>query len=213
MATLVAVATILVIFKPVTTAISYQGSTRTVSQIHLAQGKTSASMTVSWVTPSSISSTFSPSLKPTALNYIRNIKLDKLLLRGKANGSREKSVQSQEASLDGVERLQQDYSNEVRYSTVTSNIHLSASGYSTSYVFNYRKLENYTSGVLHHTFLTNLLPSTVYYYRCGDFSTGSDSDVSGITLHGCYNGNLEKCCFEINSIESKQNELCCKVNY
>jgi Purple acid Phosphatase, N-terminal domain len=192
MATLVAVATILVIFKPITSAISYQSSHRTVSQIHLAQGKTSASMTVSWVTPSSISSEFSPSLKPTALNYIRNVKLDKHLFRGKADGSREKSLKSQEASLDGVEHLQQDYSNEVRYSTVASNMYLSAVGYSTSYVFNYRKLENYTSGILHHTLLTNLLPSTVYYYRCGDFSTGSDSDVSGNKLHRCYSGNLDK---------------------
>jgi Purple acid Phosphatase, N-terminal domain len=180
MATLVAVATILVIFKPITSAISYQSSPRNVSQIHLAQGKTSASMTVSWVTPSSISSTFSPSLKPAALKYIRNVKLDKLSLRGKVDGSWEMSVKSQEASLDGVEHLQQDYSNEVRYSTVASILDLSAVGYSTSYKFNYRKLENYTSGILHHTLLTNLMPSTVYYYRCGDFNTGSDSDVSGI---------------------------------
>ena len=206
MATLVAVATILVIFKPITSAISYQSSPRTVSQIHLAQGKTSASMTVSWVTPSSISSTFSPSLKPTALNYIRNVKLDKLLLPGKADGSRDNSVKSQEASLDGVEHLQQDYSNEVRYSTVASNINLSAFGYSTSYVFNYRKLENYTSGILHHSLLTNLQPSTVYYYRCGDFSTGSDSDVSGIKLHGCYNKNPDTECIETNFIVSKQKE-------
>ena len=180
MATLVAVASILVIFKPIIGAISYQSSPRTVSQIHLAQGKTFASMTVSWVTPSSMSLTFSPSLKPTALNYIGNVKLDELLQREKAGGSREKSVTPQKASLDGIEQLQQDNSNEVRYSTAASNMDLSAVGYSTSYNFNYRKLENYTSGILHHTVLTNLLPSTVYNYRCGDFNTGSDSDVSGI---------------------------------
>jgi hypothetical protein len=179
MATLVAVATILVIFKPITSAISYQSSP-TVTQVHLAQGKTSASMTVSWVTPSSISSTSAPSLQPAALYDVRDVKIGKLLLRGKTDGVREKSVTSQKASFDGIEQLQQDYSNEVRYSTVASNMDVSAVGYSTSYVFEYRKLENYTSGILHHTVLANLLPSTVYYYRCGDFTTGSDSDVSGI---------------------------------
>jgi hypothetical protein len=136
-------------------------------------------MTVSWVTPSPISSTSSPSLKPAALKHSRDTKSDYFSNRQRRDRFGDKLLTSKRVSVDTKELLQQDYSNEVRYSTVASNMYLSAVGYSTSYKFNYRKLENYTSGILHHTVLTNLLPSTIYYYRCGDFNTGSDHDVSG----------------------------------
>lgn len=104
-----------------------------VTQVHLAQGITSASMTVSWVTPTV--SRFSPS-----------------------------SISKK---------------SEVRFSTNPSDLSKYSSGYSTSYTFNYMKLQNYTSGQLHHTVLENLSPSTRYYYMCGDFSTQSHRDVSG----------------------------------
>ena len=184
-ATLLSVATIPVIFKSLTNA---HGSNRprTVTQVHLAQGITSASMTVSWVTPSTISSTPSPSLKPAELKPTRDIKSDFFFNRQRSDRFGEKLLTSKRAAADAKQQLEQDYSNEVRYSTVASNINLSAFGYSTSYVFNYRKLENYTSGILHHTLLTNLQPSTVYYYRCGDFNTGSDHDVSGNEWQDCH---------------------------
>ena len=184
-ATLLSVATIPVIFKSLTNA---HGSNRprTVTQVHLAQGITSASMTVSWVTPSTISSTPSPSLKPAELKPTRDIKSDFFFNRQRSDRFGEKSLTSKRAAADAKQQLERDYSNEVRYSTVASNMYLSAVGYSTSYKFNYRKLENYTSGILHHTLLTNLLPSTIYYYRCGDFNTGSDHDVSGNEEQDCH---------------------------
>ena len=180
MASLLSVATILVIFKSITNAHLISNRPRTVTQVHLAQGVTSTSMTVSWVTPSPNSSTSSPSLKPAALKHISDTKSDSFFKRQRQHG--EKSLTSKSVAVDAKEQLELDYRNEVRYSTVASNMYLSAVGYSTSYKFNYRKLENYTSGILHHTVLTNLLPSTVYYYRCGDFNTGSDYDVSGNEL-------------------------------
>jgi Purple acid Phosphatase, N-terminal domain len=179
MGTLLSVATILVIFKSTMSAFPISNRPRTVTQVHLAQGITSASMTVSWVTPSSIPSTSSPSLKPAALKPTRDIKSHSFSNRQRQDRFGEKSLTSKRVAFDAKQQLEQDYSNEVRYSTVPSNMYLSAVGYSTSYKFNYRKLENYTSGILHHTLLTNLLPSTIYYYRCGDFNTGSDHDVSG----------------------------------
>ena len=186
MVTLLSVATILVIFKSIISAYPISNRPRTVTQVHLAQGITSASMTVSWVTPSSISSTSSPSLKPAALKHTRDKKSDSFFNRQRLDRFGEKSLTSKRVSVDAKELLEQDYSNEVRYSTVASNMYLSAVGYSTSYKFNYRKLENYTSGILHHTLLTNLQPSTVYYYRCGDFNTGSDHDVSGNEEQDCH---------------------------
>jgi hypothetical protein len=178
MATLLSMATILVIFKSMTIA-RLSNRPRTVTQVHLAQGITSASMTVSWVTPSTISSTSSPSLNPAELKPTRGIKSDSFFNYQRQDRFGEKTLTSKRVAVDAKQQLEQDYSNEVRYSTVASNMYLSAVGYSTSYKFNYRKLENYTSGILHHTLLTNLQPSTIYYYRCGDFNTGSDHDVSG----------------------------------
>ena len=175
-----AVATVLVLLKPTTYAKSDHDRPRLVTQVHLAQGVTSATMTVSWVTPSLSSQTNMPSMKPTLLNHIADVKSKSSSLREKADGPREKLAASERSFLDVKELLERDQGNEVRYSTVASSLHLSAVGYSTSYEFNYRRHENYTSGLLHHTSLTNLLPSTIYYYQCGDFSTGSYRHVSGI---------------------------------
>ena len=176
---LVAVTTILVFFKPTAIAGTNHNHNRVVTQVHLAQGVTSSSMTVSWVTPSSIKSSKSPTKKPTVVPHISDVKSDAVFFRLRQDSIGKKLSPYKKASVDGRELLEENHSNEVRYSTVASNMYLSAVGYNTSYTFNYKKEENYTSGYLHHTLLTNLLPSTVYYYQCGDFSTGSDNDLSG----------------------------------
>ena len=179
MTPLVAVTTILVFFKPTAIAVSNHAHNRVVTQVHLAQGVTSSSMTVSWVTPSSITSSKSPTKKPTVAPHNSDVKSDSVFFRLRQEDIGKKLNRYKKASVDGREILEENHSNEVRYSTVASNMYLSAIGYNTSYTFNYKKEENYTSGYLHHTLLTNLLPSTIYYYQCGDFSTGSDNDVSG----------------------------------
>ena len=176
---LVAVTTILVFSKPTAITGSNHGHDRVVTQVHLAQGVTSSSMTVSWVTPSSFKSSKSPTKKPTVVPHISNVKSDAVFFRLRQDSIGKKLNPYKKASVDGRELVEENHSNEVRYSTVASNMYLSAVGYNTSYKFNYKKEENYTSGYLHHTLLTNLLPSTIYYYQCGDFSTGSDNDLSG----------------------------------
>jgi len=50
-------------------------------------------------------------------------------------------------------------------------------GSSSTYTLAPTGYPSYTSGQLHTAYLTNLLPDTVYYYQCGDTSTG---DLSGI---------------------------------
>lgn len=54
-----------------------------------------------------------------------------------------------------------------------------AEGYSLIYnqLYPFKGLQNYTSGIIHHVQLTGLSPDSVYYYRCGDPSTGEMSDV------------------------------------
>ncbi len=66
-----------------------------------------------------------------------------------------------------------DYSNEVKYGTSADNLIFSSIGNFTSYAyeFNYAPgYEEYKSGIIHHTYLNNLSPSTVYFYQCGNFS-------------------------------------------
>jgi hypothetical protein len=95
---------------------TYGDSDDKVSQIHIAQGLTPTSMTISWLT-------------------------------------------------------KYDYSNEVQYGTNTENLSFSATGNDTSYEFNYAPgYEEYKSGIIHHVYLNNLNPSTVYFYKCGNFS-------------------------------------------
>lgn len=145
---------------------STPGSNVTVTQIHLAQGKTSESMTISWVTPS-------PSLISN-LNAIQRGHLDQKPLVSKfASHSKGNADNLAHDMRTGPAKT------EVRYSTKVNDLFMSAFGFSTSYTFNYKKYANYTSGLLHHTFLHGLKPLTTYYYQCGDFSTGSPNDVSG----------------------------------
>lgn len=148
------------------TSKSTPGSNVTVTQIHLAQGKTPESMTVSWVTPLAVLISNS--------NLVRNGPHDQNLLVSK-------SVQHVEANMKDQmhDRKTSLTRSEVRYGTKTNELSLFASGSSTSYTFNYKKYANYTSGLLHHTFLQGLRPSTTYYYQCGDFSTGFAKDLSG----------------------------------
>jgi hypothetical protein len=95
-----------------------------VTQIHMAQGSTPSSMTISWVT-----STFTPT--------------------------------------------------EIHYGLNPRELHLTKTGSASQYTFDYKK-DNYTSGFIHHTYLYDLLPKTVYYYQCGDFSSVIAQDISGI---------------------------------
>lgn len=53
-------------------------------------------------------------------------------------------------------------------------------GSSSTYEFYYNKIDlpkYYKSGYIHHVLLTDLEPSTQYYYRCGDFISLSISDI------------------------------------
>lgn len=97
-----------------------------ISQIHIAQGKTSESMIISWVTKSVRGSTVWYGLNETSLNMIK-------------------------------------YGNE------------------TSYKFDYPKEGVYESGTIHHVELTNLKPSTQYFYICGDIESDTHSDIFNFT--------------------------------
>ena len=60
----------------------------------------------------------------------------------------------------------------VLYGTEFNELKYKSIGYSTSYKFN-----NYESGIIHHTLLSNLIESTQYYYKCGYFN----SDILNFT--------------------------------
>lgn len=92
-----------------------------VSQIHIAQGKTPESMTISWVT--------------------------------KAAGN-----------------------SEVKFGK-DKNLSNSATGYSTTYKFDYPQYGVYESGVIHHVELHGLDPASIYFYQCGDFSAKATSGL------------------------------------
>ena len=147
------------------TSKSTPGNNATVTQIHLAQGKTPESMTVSWVTP--LAALVSNSTLTQKGHHEENLRVPKSGMNVEGN------VENLNDRKKGPAR------SEVRYGTETNDLSLLASGSSTSYTFNYKKYANYTSGLLHHTFLHGLRPSTTYYYQCGDFSTGSANDLSG----------------------------------
>jgi len=96
-----------------------------VSQIHIAQGVTPSSMTISWLTPDNCFS-------------------------------------------------------HVAYSSNIYNMENIIHGSSSSYEFNYNKTNvpiYYKSGYIHHVLLTDLEPSTEYYYQCGDFINDMKSTV------------------------------------
>lgn len=96
-----------------------------ISQLHLAQGFNSKSMTISWITPDNCLS-----------HVIYGLTSDSLL-----------------------------------------NI---VTGMSSTYEF-YNKLSYYKSGYIHHVTLTDLQPSTNYYYQCGDFLYGTRSKITMFT--------------------------------
>ena len=134
-----------------------------VTQIHIAQGRTPNSMTISWVT--AISPTETHLSDPSYMNSLsernRNKEAASSTLRDKSRLLKAKTLTA------------------VQYGTDPSHLYMKSSGSSSSYSFNYTKLANYTSGLNHHTFLHNLLPGTTYFYQCGDFFTGSSADFSG----------------------------------
>ena len=177
-----------------------------VSQIHIAQGLTPTSMTISWVTPFVESST-SRKVLTSEHSYLSNradissgivstAESDQMVSTSTKNKNdiresiglrRSSSVPPK--TLVGTSNVVKNVpevlvennvpKSQVIYSINSDNLFLTATGYSTSYTFNYKKLENYTSGILHHTTLENLRPNTVYYYKCGDYDSGSDADMSG----------------------------------
>ena len=96
-----------------------------ISQIHIAQGVNSSSMTISWSTPDNCFS-------------------------------------------------------HVAYGTNNKSLHNLVHGSSSSYEFYYNKTnlpKYYKSAYIHHVLLTDLEPSTLYYYQCGDFSLEYKSPI------------------------------------
>jgi len=65
----------------------------------------------------------------------------------------------------------------VWYGLNKTNLNMIKYGYETSYSFDYPNLGLYESGTIHHVELTNLKPSTMYYYICGDISSDTQSDI------------------------------------
>ena len=189
-----------------------------VSQIHIAQGLTPSSMTISWVTPSVVSNSSRKALTSdhsylsnradSSTGIVSTAESDHMISTSTKNkndiresiGLRRSSSSSSSVlpktffgTSDAVKNVPEVLNNvlksqvqsnvpksQVIYSINSDDLFLHATGYSTSYTFNYKKLENYTSGILHHTTLENLRPNTVYYYKCGDYDSGSDADMSGM---------------------------------
>jgi hypothetical protein len=112
-----------------------------ISQIHIAQGKTPETMTISWVTKSERGSTVWYGLNNTSLNMIQY-------------------------------------------------------GHETSYKFDYPKEGVYESGTIHHVELTNLKPSTQYFYICGDIESDTQSDIFNFTTTS-YVGSLSPTTFGV----------------
>lgn len=67
----------------------------------------------------------------------------------------------------------------VRYGKLRFPMIHKATGESLVYsqLYPFEGLKNYTSGIIHHVRLTGLEPNTLYYYRCGDPSKQSMSDI------------------------------------
>ena len=157
----------------------------TVTQIHIAQGSTPTSMTISWVTASPGVSTLST--RQTHLSdrtYSSNLNNDAVndALTEPKNSVTAVGNENTDLSSSSRDKTQSI----VKYGTDPSNLYLTSSGSSSSYTFNYKGLANYTSGLNHHTFLKNLRPMTIYYYQCGDFSTESSADYSGKYFSDCF---------------------------
>jgi acid phosphatase type 7 len=69
-----------------------------------------------------------------------------------------------------------DAATEIQYSDGSSkDLTLKASGYSTTYKFDYPDFAHYQSGVIHHVQIDGLKPETLYFYQIGDFTKGSTS--------------------------------------
>ncbi len=66
---------------------------------------------------------------------------------------------------------------DIRFGFDANNLQYSASGYSSSYKFDYPQFGVYESGVLHHAFIKNIKAGTTYFYQCGDFSISQTSGV------------------------------------
>lgn len=97
-----------------------------ISQIHISQGKTPETVTISWLTKSQRGSTVWYGFDKKSLNMIQK-------------------------------------------------------GNETSYKFDYPNEGVYESGTIHHVQLTNLLPSTQYFYICGDIETNTKSNLYNFT--------------------------------
>lgn len=69
----------------------------------------------------------------------------------------------------------------VWYGINSSNLNKIQYGYETSYNFNYPKKGVYESGTIHHVELSNLIPSTQYFYICGDIETNTKSNLFNFT--------------------------------
>ena len=135
-----------------------------VTQIHIAQGRTPSSMTISWVT----------AISPTRIHLS-----DPSYLNNLSEPKKSKNAAFSSAPRDKSRLLKAKTLSAVQYGTDPSHLYMKSTGSSSSYTFNYTKLANYTSGLNHHTFLHNLVPGTTYFYQCGDFFTGSSADISG----------------------------------
>lgn len=68
-----------------------------------------------------------------------------------------------------------DAATEVQFGELKDLLDRKVDGFSSSYKFDYPNYGVYESGTLHHAYITNLAPDTIYYYKCGDFSTGQTS--------------------------------------
>lgn len=66
---------------------------------------------------------------------------------------------------------------QVRYGLKPQDLSLSSAGTSTTYEFKHPLYAQYSSPYLHSVYLTDLAPSTTYFYQVGDFDIG---DTSGI---------------------------------
>lgn len=97
-----------------------------ITQVHIAQGKTPETMSISWVTKFEYNTTVWYGLNKTNLDMIQN-------------------------------------------------------GYESSYKFDYPNDGVYESGTIHHVELTNLKPSTQYFYVCGDNISGIQSNIFNFT--------------------------------
>jgi hypothetical protein len=97
----------------------------------------------------------------------------------------------------------------VWYGLNNTDLNMVQIGYETSYKFDYPNYGVYESGTIHHVELTNLKPSTQYFYICGDSDSETQSDIFNFTTTS-YVGSFYPATFGVVGELGHSISICCR---